>query len=70
MAMTYADLAKAISKMTPEQQNMDLTIHTIGEYYHAELLFSVNSAELDFDHPYFKIEGSRLKGNCNAYRDT
>jgi hypothetical protein len=59
MAMTYADLAKAISKMTPEQQNMNLTIHTIGEYYPAELMFSDNSAELDFDHPYFKIEGEQ-----------
>ena len=60
MAMTYADLAKAISKMTPEQQNMDLTIHTIGEYYPAYLLISSDANDvLDANHPYFKIEGEQ-----------
>lgn len=60
MAMTYADLAAAISKMTPEQLEMDITIHTIGEFYPAELYCTDDEDDiLDANHPYFKIEGEQ-----------
>ena len=60
MAMNYNDLLKAIQQMTPEQQNMDLTIHTIGEYYPLYMLISSDANDvLDANHPYFKIEGEQ-----------
>jgi hypothetical protein len=57
MAMNYNDLLKAIQQMTPKQRSKDLTIHTIGESYPAELLITDKDDDvLGPEHPYFKIE--------------
>jgi len=63
MAMTYRELAAEIAKMTPEQQEKDVTVFVTGvaEYYSLigdfPLVFSdptVNDV-LDLNHPYLVI---------------
>ncbi len=55
--MTYAALLKKLSKMTPEQLAMDVTICTQDEFYAAEMLVTDDTEDrLDENHPYFKIK--------------
>lgn len=58
--MTYADLLNSLKKMSNEQLSKDLTIHTIGENYPAELMISDDNDDvLGANHPYFKIAGEQ-----------
>jgi hypothetical protein len=50
-AMTYAELAAAIGKMTQEQQDMELTLEFNGEFFPAEIRIVDESDILDAGHP-------------------
>jgi hypothetical protein len=50
-AMTYAELAAAIGKMTQEQQDTELTLEFHGEFFPAEIRTVDEADILDAGHP-------------------
>lgn len=58
MKMTYKQLAAKIAKLTPEQQNSDVTIHATkqDEYVAITALEESSTDVLDEGHPILLVE--------------
>ena len=52
--MTYRELLTRLQGLSPEQLDMNVTIHDCNndEWYPAELLFTTEDDVLDKEHPY------------------
>jgi len=56
--LTYRELAEEIATFTPEQLDMDVTVHlrTVDEFFQGELAINIGTDVLDHDHPVIAVE--------------